>query len=160
MFTLALLTGLAQAQEKEPYDHTFSLTNSPLQLLLPVMEVTGEYRLDDRIGFGGIGSIGASFGIPVAAIGPTFRYYPVGDFDHGMQLGADLQFVVAATEVNGRIITATGAGFGPFIGYKIAARFGLTFEIQGGVGVTGVQGGGETFITPLPVLNLNLGWSF
>ncbi|MCB9676278.1 MAG: hypothetical protein H6737_14240 [Alphaproteobacteria bacterium] len=160
MTLLTLLTLSANAQDKEPYDHHVSLTTSPLQLILPIFEVTAEFRLADRIGLGAIGGIGASGGIPVGTFGPTFRFYPVGSFDHGMQVGADLQLVAAATEFDGVIYSAAGVSGGPFVGYKIAARFGLTFEGQLGVGGSFVSGGGQTSVGPIPILNLNLGWSF
>ncbi|MEZ4318583.1 MAG: hypothetical protein R3F61_13805 [Myxococcota bacterium] len=162
MILLTLLSPSAHAQEKEPYDHAVSITNSPLQLVLPIVEVTGEFRLADRVGLGAIVGLGASSGLPVGTLGPTFRFYPLGSFDHGMQVGADLQLVAAATEVAGDLVSAVGVTGGPFLGYKIAARFGLTFEGQLGVGGSYVTGGGGASATvgAIPILNLNLGWSF
>lgn len=158
MIVAALL--LSSAQAKEPYDHDVSITTSPIHLLIPIVEVTAEFRVDDRVGIAGIGGIGSTLGILIGEVGASGRYYPFGDFDHGMQLGAEAIFVAAGTSPNGTTVLGGGIAAGPFLGYKIAARFGLTFEIQLGAAIVGVGAGGETDVGLGPILNLNLGWSF
>lgn len=64
--------------------------------------------------------------------------------------------------------TGQGIGIGPFIGYKVAASFGLTFVAQLGAQyniATAEATDGTTTETDSasgigPLLNLNLGWSF
>src|SRR5438874_13063933 len=73
-------------------EHTISVTFSPIHLVFPILEVTGEYRIDDKmgvaaiVGAGQISLLGSAF--TVAELGGQFRYYVLGSFIHGMELGA------------------------------------------------------------------------
>lgn len=163
---LSLLFSAAHAAE--PYDHEVSITFSPVHLLLPLGEVTGEFRLHDRIGVAATLGAGKPEGLTTLEAGVSGRFYPVGDFDHGMQLGLETQVVEMWGEVSG--VEASGSGFtaGPFIGYKIAARFGLTFEIQTGAqyqyasarATDGTNSASDSQTSLGFLLNLQLGWSF
>jgi hypothetical protein len=63
-----------------------------------------------------------------------------------------------------------GLAVGPFVGYKYAARLGLTVEVQLGVEFAAIQAHASdsstgqvvqsSTNTVLPLLNVNLGWSF
>lgn len=73
-----------------------SVTISPLHLLTPVVEVTGEFAPLRKIGVAGILGVGSiavedAFGeqssFTVFEVGAQGNYYVIGDFDHGMQLG-------------------------------------------------------------------------
>src|SRR6185369_10478727 len=70
-----------------------SLTISPLHLTLPVLELTGEYRALDKLGVAVIAGVGryTDNNLSAAAYeaGAQVRYYVVGDFRHGMQVGAE-----------------------------------------------------------------------
>jgi hypothetical protein len=157
---------------------SFSLTFSPIHVFLPVMEVTGELAIGDHIGLAAIvggGAItvergGSEETFDVFELGAQFRYYPVGDFDHGMQVGFETLFVHVSGEFEDEGITGTGSGLsvGPFIGYKYILPFGLTFDVQAGIAVDGIaarasndvgsEEANEVHVSPL--LNLNVGWSF
>ena len=158
--------------------HDVSITFSPLHLLFPIGEITAEVRLADRIGVAAIVGAGTityqdPFGpeqtFTAFELGAQFRYYLVGDFDHGMQLGAELLWVHVSGEVEGGI-TGSGSGLavGPFVGYKYSASFGLTFDAQLGVTAAGIGAQAtdgtttetrtETHVGVL--LNLNAGWAF
>lgn len=157
MLLLLTLCTVAFAHERAPYDHKVSLTVSPIHLTIPVLELTGEARVHDRVGVAAVAGAGATTGVTVWELGAQGRYYPVGDFDHGMQLGAEVLGVGGGDDGD----TAVGAALGPFLGYKIAARFGLTFEGQLGVQYATVRAnGGDSDAGVAPLLNLNLGWSF
>lgn len=161
---LLLAVPSALASGAQPYDHGFSLTVSPLHLLSPIVEVTGEGRVGPKVGLAGIVGAGGASGVAAFELGAQGRYYPVGDFDHGMQVGAEVLTVMATASSGSTTATGLGISLGPFLGYKIAARFGLTFDAQLGVSYAAIQarGGGESESAAGvgPLLNLNLGWSF
>lgn len=176
-FISALAIGLGAAQAQE--DKTFSLTVSPFHLLLPVVELTGEYALSQDFGLAGIagyGSITATnsldkdVDIPVLELGAQANYYAVGSFRHGMQVGAELLWIKIDPPKNeGVTLDANGIAVGPLLGYKWAARFGLTFMAQLGwefllaqakaKNSAGEEIEGSTSGQTL-LLNMNAGWSF
>jgi hypothetical protein len=163
--------------EKE--DRRVYLSLSPVHLLLAMGEVTGEVRVHRKIGVAGI----AGFGKPKDGATDT-RYtawelggqvvtYPVGHFDHGMQLGVEALYagVAGDTSVGNTRISSSAQGFavGPMVGYKLATDVGFSFNVQGGIAyfasAAEASGGGtsataSTSPRAIPILNLNLGWSF
>ena len=162
------------ATVSDDVQHRVSITVSPIHLILPIVEVTGEFRVADKVGVAGIAGAGT---IPQAnsspplfglELGGQFRYYVLGSFIHGLQLGAELLLA----HVRGSIGAATGAGTGisisPFLGYKIASNVGFTFDAQLGpsfnvAGASASQGGQTASASNSGVgvlLNLNIGWSF
>ncbi len=171
-----------EQQEKSEEGNIVSITISPVHLVLPVFELMGEYRLQDKIGAAvivGFGSIeidpilgGPPTSFSIFEGGAQLQYYLLGNFDHGMQLGAEAVFV----QVSGSVGTVTGLGqglvAGPYIGYKVAADVGFTFNAQLGYqvglisasaedtsdGSSSSASGEESASGPL--LNLNVGWSF
>lgn len=162
----------------EDEGHVVSITFSPIHLLFPIGEVTAEFRLGERMGIAGIvggGTItvtdgfGDSTTFTALEIGAQFRYYLVGDFDHGMQLGAEVLFVHVSGEVDGGVTgTGSGLGVGPFVGYKYSAPFGFTFDAQLGIAAVGIGAQATDGTTTETrddsflgvILNLNVGWSF
>ena len=176
---LGLLSGPAWANEvsdnrDDNVQHNFSLTFSPIHLLLPVGELMGEYRILDKISVAGIVGMGAVEAAGdrflVFVGGAQFRYYPVGSFIHGMQLGAE--FYYTYVETGDVAISGSGDGLavGPFVGYKIATNVGFTFDAQLGAQYltlrakatdlasgTSATAKDDKFIV---LLNLNIGWSF
>jgi hypothetical protein len=176
-------------QKEEPKDHSVAILVSPLHLILPVVEITAEIRLHERIGvavIGGIGSIdpyqfeqtkpppGVKTGrFTVWELGGQFVTYPVGHFDHGMQLGAELLYAGVAGDAesatNSASGTAQGLSMGPFIGYKFTAKVGFSLALQGGVAyltaradVKDAQGNTASSSDSEfgPLININLGWAF
>ena len=165
---LALLPAAFAAEEKPPYDKQVSVTISPIHLTLPIVELTAEVRAADKAGVAAIAGVGKASGYPAWELGAQGRYYLLGSFDHGMQIGGEVLYLHMST--NQGAVQASGAGgaVGPFIGYKIAARFGLTFDVQLGAeylfATANASNGASTATTSdsrlVPLLNLNLGWSF
>jgi hypothetical protein len=170
---LSAVTAISPAAraDDDEVDHGFSLTVSPLHLLAPMLEITGELRLADSIGvalIGGGGSVQiAETQFAVVEGGAQFRYYVFGTFDHGMQLGAEMMYVhVSGDDIANTGITGRGQGLaiGPFVGYKIATDVGFTFDAQLGAqgivarGEAGNQTADDSAVAVL--LNLNVGWSF
>lgn len=128
---------------------------------------------------GGFGSIKAESNDPVIndekfsayELGVQLIGYPLQDFS-SLQLGAELLWLKVSTEnFAGREVKAAAGGFalGPFIGYKLLTNGGFTLFVQGGFQYVAVKADAsnsagesahdeqETFI---PLVNLNLGWSF
>jgi len=156
---------------------TFSLTLSPIHLLLPIVELTGELRLGTQAGVAFIGGGGrvtvtepntaTKVRFTVYELGGQLRYYVTGSFRRGMEVGAEILYV----HVNGSLqdITgvASGLAMGPFFGWKTTTHAGFTFEVQGGVEVVtmGAQvsssdgGSSSSSVDYIPLLNLGIGWS-
>lgn len=158
-------------------DRSVYLSISPIHLLGPIVELTGEARLHRHIGvavIGGYGAIkvdGVAERFKVWEVGGQFVGYPVGHFDHGMQLGLEVLYLGVSTNDNTKTTsaTATGLATGPFIGYKLATKVGFSFNVQGGVeyvfaradasSTSGATASAEQK-TIIPLFNANIGWSF
>jgi len=145
------------AEEQQPKEDRHAYVSfSPLHLLFPIVEVTGEIRLHRNIGLaviGGYGTMGMDTNGEVMIVGSNkpelarftvwevggqFVGYPVGHFDNGMQVGMEALYVGVQQDANrvGGVQTAgvaDGFAVGPFVGYKLATRVGFTFNVQGGV---------------------------
>lgn len=171
----AVLLSAPVARANEGY--IASITLSPLHLIMPMGEVTAEFRIIDKLGIAAVFGAGTFIYTDVTPptvleAGASLRYYVVGDFEHGMQLGAEVLYAHVATSTSEGDVTVTGVGsglaVGPFIGYKIATRVGFTFDSQVGVTFAAVDaeasGGGQSASQSASLvgllLNLNIGWSF
>jgi hypothetical protein len=169
---------LAPAREGRP-KRKVSVMWAPLRLVVPLVEFTAEYRVLDKLGVsltvgGGRREISSSSttvsGREIEA-GGQIRYYAIGSFDHGMEIGVDVleENVKFDTLPAGTAAAAGGLTIGPFLGYKIATRFGFTFETQLGARYLVVEPAlqGDPAVTGsftdskwLPILHINFGWSF
>lgn len=168
--------------------HAVSLTFSPLHLIFPELKGMVEVKIDPKFSvavLGGIGSIkvdstvtgpygttSSSDRFTVWELGGQATYYPVGDFEHGMQLGAQVEYLKVALD-NGANATVLGSGsgvaMGPFIGYKLATRVGFTLDLQGGVAYVAAKADASSTdgssahkegSSVVPLVNLHIGWSF
>jgi hypothetical protein len=163
-----------------------SLSLNPILLAFPdgpLYQLTGEFKAHDNWGVAVVGGGGAmttedGFDYTRWELGGQLDYYVLGNFDHGMQLGAQVLYQSADAEVSDGAIsaqaTASGVRAGPFIGYKIITDIGFTFNGQLGAAVdtasgegtassseTGVEVTAEDSDSALvPLLRLNVGWSF
>ena len=151
----------------------FSLTFSPAHLILTTLEVTGEARLAPRLSAAVIGGLGRFGSIDpleedghttVYELGGQVRWYALGDFRRGLQLGAEVLYVGLSTEGGSRRLLGEGLGVGPFVGYKHVFDLGLTLDGQLGAQAIAVRAGdGDSSSSDRTVgvlLNLNAGWSF
>jgi hypothetical protein len=159
-----------------------SLTISPLHLLSPILELQVEGMVTPHLGLaaiGGYGSIKATAAnstlentsFTAYELGMQVVGYPLQDFS-SLQLGAELLWLKIDTDsLEGREISGSAGGIavGPLIGYKLLTSGGFTFFAQGGfeyivakADVADTQGntGHEEASTFIPLLNLNIGWSF
>ncbi len=168
-----------EAAAEETPDRSLYLSISPLHLLLPVIELTAEARLTRNLGvsvLGGYGSVRpptTNVRFDVWEVGGQLTGYPVGHFDHGMQLGVEAVYLgVSGNDSSGNVkVVAAGTGFaaGPFLGYKLATKVGFTFNVQGGVEYVLVQADAKSSTGAtasaeatrwIPLVNANVGWSF
>ena len=179
--TLMSFCASASANGESAQDlRTMSITISPIHLTLPLVEVTGEYQLTPQMSaacIGGAGSItDAGSDYLMYELGTQFRYYVWGDFDHGLQLGAEILYIgVSTDDSEGDVAlsgSADGLAIGPFVGYKFTAGFGLTIDIQAGYQFLTMQAEAEASSDDMtvaetdeaedgiPLININFGWSF
>lgn len=159
---------------------SIAVTVSPLHLIIPLIEVTGEFRLLDQVSVAGIvgagriqgTSAGANIDLTLFEIGVQGRYYVLGNFNSGLQLGVEaMQIGVAGGASNGTTeVSAKGRGLslGAFAGYKHTFGFGLVLDGQLGYSSIIVAASGSSGSTTAstsessrsPLLNLNIGWAF
>lgn len=165
-------------------------------------EGTIEVKVFERFSLAVMGGLG-SFDIPLSQLGENVhvtgkelggqaRVYLFGDFDHGLSIGGEyLRVWAEADPINVEAIPppplppgtglltgeATLSGLGGFVGYKIIASFGLTFDAKLGVQhltadgkgtVSGEIGPGYPTLTEsesfhfeqlVPLVNVNVGWA-
>jgi hypothetical protein len=172
------------ARHRTVAPHDISLTFSPIHLLLPFAQVTGEFRASDNIGLAVVGGYGkvdvsttiqtgdapitSSTSVSIWELAGRTNFYVLGSFDRGMLLGAQLEYIGGSTS-NGAYqggAAAQGLSLGGYVGYKIVARDGFTFE--GALGVQqvwlsassndGTASSSNTKVLPLGIVDI--GWSF
>jgi hypothetical protein len=176
LYALLLAGGTARGAEAEVTaraEPTVSVTISPVHLILPIVELTGELRLREQVSaaviLGGGRRDVENFPATQLNAGVQGRWYALGTFRHGLQVGGELLYEHVAVHDTPptTIVVAGGLGIGPFVGYKIATRSGFTFDGQLGarymvtVGrITGEEPLPGDVDRWLPLLNLNVGWSF
>ena len=151
-----------------------SLTFSPIHLAVPMGLVTGEVRVRDKLGVAVLAGIGwvtqTSPGITthfrLFEVGTQVRYYVLGTFRHGLQLGAEAAYFHLSSPFARQLAaTADAVAVGPFVGYKIATEVGLTFEAQLGyqhLWARGEENGAAAARNESSsvLFHLNVGWSF
>ena len=173
---------LPEASERDDSGPFLSLTLSPLHLFFPLVELQVEGRVVPHFGvavIAGAGSITSKSRVPGVSdqkfnayeLGAQLVGYPLQSFE-SLQLGAELMWVKVSTKTfNGQQITADAGGvaLGPFVGYKLVTHVGFTFFAQGGfqymvVKADAADNLGNTASDErsafIPLLNLNVGWSF
>jgi hypothetical protein len=158
--------------------HDVSLTVSAVRLLSPVLEAHVEVRLGPLglSAFGGIGQVTVErededdLRLKAYELGAIAMVYPIETFE-SLALGAELLWLKVSDdelEEDGLTGFASGVAVGPLLGYKSIGRTGFTFVAQGGVAYIAVhaeasddwdsaEADDEQWV---PLLNLNLGWSF
>ena len=154
---------------------------APILLAVGVAEFTAEYRVQRKLGVSvtlGAGKRTISTTMSSAEAkgteiegGAQIRYYAIGSFRHGMEVGVQAleEHVTFDEPLPAGIVGAAAGGFtvGGFLGYKIATRVGFTFEAQLGARYLVVDPAGVGAVGSIPaedkwqpLLHLNVGWSF
>jgi hypothetical protein len=148
-----------------------AITMSPVHLIIPMAEIAAEVRLADRVGVAAIAGIGSTremttnTRIALYEAGLSARYYVLGSFRSGVQLGAEAVYVHAATDSTSVEVQAAGLGLSPYGGYKWTHSSGFTLEGQLGVTFIALRAKASTGEmserrSVLPMLNLQVGYSF
>ena len=146
----------AQAQLRKT-----SITISPIALFNPILELTGERRLANKIGIAAIvggGSVseeGKRYG--VWEVGGQFCCYLFGSFTRGLMLGAHVGYLHATGQLESPTSYYVGTQAGAFVGYKIAMKAGFTFDVQLGPMYVRASATNAELQT---LANLRVGWSF
>ena len=140
---------------------------SPLHLVLPIIEVTGEYRVNPKLGVavilgGGKVTPKNSPSSSVFEVGASVRYYALGSFRKGIQIGAEVDYLHVSAD--GTDVKGAGIAGGPFVGAKWVSSFGLTLDGQIGGQYLKAQASSNTTTANASnagvLLNLNIGYSF
>src|SRR5262245_11295208 len=127
----------AEAGARPREEHHVAVTLSPLQLISPIVELTGEVRLPVRgdklsaaliLGGGQIESGGQTF--TALDAGAQFRWYALGSFDRGLDLAVETLFVDVASGGGGLDVNGQGLSVGAVVGYKYTFGFGLALDGQ------------------------------
>lgn len=150
------------------HDYDLSLTVGPVlgatlagaqdRGVLPMAELMFESRQGKAGGIGLIGGFGHVDDATAWELGLGGRGYVVGDFDFGMILGAEAVFFHQGERPGNP--AESGLSFGPVLGAKYVAPFGLTVDVTAGASAmfygtgfdTAQQGWG-------PIVNTQIGWS-
>jgi hypothetical protein len=143
---------------RDDNDHSVTISISAMHLTVPMVEAMGEFRLADTRSVAVIGGLGGKEGYPVWDVGGQVRQYVIGDFDTGINLGAEAKWETADYlkpdawdyPTQGRLAA------GPFVGAKLTLAL-FSLEAQGGGQIVWTPGG-DLDIGPL--LNVNAGVSF
>ena len=160
VLTIIAFSVAARAEDQAP-QHKVSITISPFHLFSPVLHVTGELRLANKIGAAAILGAGLvseedkSYG--TWEVGGQVRYYLLGSFIHGMMLGADAGYIHVAGKLNSPMAYYVGVRAGTFVGYKIATKIGFTLDVQYGPQYVRESANNAEWQT---LENLKVGWSF
>jgi len=141
-----------------------------------MVEVTGEVRVHDRVGIAGIVGLGSiaskNQSLFVYEFGIQAVTYPLGDFDTGLRLGIEGQYLglsgSGTTGSESFIARASGLSGGAFLGFKWTSAVGFALNIDGGIqlysaaatasSATSTASASEVGV--LPLININLGWAF
>ncbi len=163
----SMLPGVNQPEPEKPL--RASVTFSPIHLVLPVAELAVEVAVAPKIGVAVVGGVGtvtptnSDESVFVYEVGVSPRYYVVGNFRQGVQLGAEVMYAHASADSNFMgTVAAEGLAISPYVGYKWVASMGLTLEAQLGASYFAMRGDGvdEDDSRFSALLNLQVGWSF
>jgi len=145
--------------------HRLSLTFSPIMLMLPVGKATAEFRFADELSTAAVLAGGIGGGNLLFEAGAQVRSYATGGFEHGVHLGAEGAVIFAYIPEGTRaVVPGVALSAGPLVGYKWIANTGFTFEAQVGMAftlaLTQHEAGSTWDASVVPLVNVNVGWSF
>jgi hypothetical protein len=169
----------APVEASVPPPRDLSLTLAVGRLLLPMVEVEAEIRIGSMLGlaaFGGAGVVSVETeesgneSLNAYELGAKVLFYPIEPFEN-LELGAEFLYVnISSDDLGDDHVEgfATGIAVGPLLGYKTISQKGFTFSVQGGIAYIALHAEAssdtdaaeESDQTWMPLLNLNLGWSF
>ena len=169
---LMVASAPAFAEEAEPLLN--SLTISPIHMLMPVFEASYEMHFNEEVSMSFITGFGQfsdeTSTTNVSEIGMQMRYY-INPTYEGLHAGFEALYVSASGGDGGSVeVAGAGLAIGPLVGWKFVLDSGLTFDLQGGYQFVVVAAEGEDTETGatasdsdeggIPLVNINVGWSF
>ena len=171
---LAFTSGPAWCQERPLPGYT--VLASPIRILYSSYYVAAEKSLGAKAGVAALAETGKGRYTSYASGNGEYPYYflgaqalgyPVGDFGHGMQAGAQLTWYKESLPEGAPLIGSASTWMaGILVGYKWVAGFGLTLEAQAGLTriiADGDRGEPEANLIRTnygTFLDLLAGWSF
>jgi len=131
-------------------------------------ELCGEWQVGPQSGLALVGGYQGIDGSAAWKAGFEGRYYPLGDFGGGMQMGGQLLYVGADESSEDIVVTAHGISATPLVGGKYVFDMGLTADVQVGWGLrmswNYIRQDDEEYQSVSSawrwMLNARLGWSF
>jgi len=135
----------------EGLDTHFSVTVGLTDLVLPVFEVTWEFAILEKHALASVHGQGTIGGYFVDVNGIQYRWYPLGNFDRGLQVGVEELLYGLVADYT--VMLSSGV----FVGGKYTT--GVGFIVEGQVGATSIN----NFVTPPEtalLLNLNIGYAW
>lgn len=168
--------GSALASNSSEPESNFSLTISPLHLLVSVVEINGEFKATNNLGValilgaGRVKSVISGDSYSVREYGCQLNYYPDSNFNQGVHYGLEVMRIeVELISSSSLKSSGSGVSYGPYFGYKTMLGSGLILVTQLGYqsysvfakaqdsnGNSASAGGGGSGL----LLNLNVGFSF
>jgi hypothetical protein len=146
-----------------------SITWSPVHLVLPLVELTGEYNVAPHmgaaliLGAGRVSDANNTITATAYEVGAQINYYPMRRFS-GLHVGVEALYLSLGDVEQDMSVTAAGLAVGPYVGYKVQTSIGFAFVAQLGVYNAVVEAESSTAMASDsdfgPLLNLNAGWSF
>lgn len=181
--SLACISGLLSTQAfgqedsstpMRPIRHEHSVTLSPVHLAYPELFGSYENNLRPRISVGFVAGAGEYEQFSVYELGAKWSYYLIGNFEHGMPITVEVGYAHLRADENELADNVSGSGsgmyFGPTVGYKYIADYGLTVNIAAGVQYVSISAKASNSSTGRsasvsgsdigPLLRLLVGWSF
>jgi len=129
-----------------------ALTVESAHLLLPMVELTGEFKLDSKVSMAVIGGMGTWEGEQRWDVGIQGRGYISGHFNRGVMLGVEGRY----TNLGVLSRPDPGVAVGTFLGFKYV--FDVPLTVDGQLGVDYVHA--QTYDAIAPIARLGVGWSF
>lgn len=158
------------------YQDYVSLMLNSFALPADIVEVQSEIRLGDNMSCGlvlGVGNVAgakADTSHFLMLAGAQFNYYLLGDFQEGLQIGAQATFTNTDANAKNSFLYEHGRVLSlvPYAGYKFIMASGLTMNLQAGVGAAtpvfapAAAGTDRTALYKWHIstrVHLNIGWS-
>ena len=131
---------------------------SPIHLTRPILELTGEMRLGRRSGIAVITGAGTIAQRAYWNVGGQLLFYPIGNFERGIQVGFETSYAGYAGDRAPNIIAGpvNALALSPLVGFKWTFS-SFTMSSQAGCAWAPGATPGHRWSA---LYNLNVGWSF
>jgi hypothetical protein len=157
LFAVAVIAWSPSAAADPP--KTAYLSFSPIHLSRPIGELTGEMKMGPATSLSVIMGAGAVGGQAYWKFGNQVLWYPMRDFENGLQLGLETSYAGFAGGLPSGIVVGpvNAMTFSPVIGWKWTHASGFTMSTQAGASYAPAAQNGRQFSA---LYNFNVGWSF